>query len=253
MATAIMPDPQMPMVFADIHCHILFGVDDGARSEQEMLELLDAAYHDGTRELCFTPHYHPAYFGASPEQIDAAFQTANAYVSQKYPDLHLYLGSELRYEQSFSDWLKSKRCRTLNGTEYLLADFLSGDALDMIVKAMLNVINCGYRPVLAHVERYEALQKRQEELRQLKTWGTIFQIDAQSLLGGFGYGAKKRSRRLLEEGMVDLIASDAHDMQSRSPDLRPCYYYIVKKYGQTLARRLFYENPMHILRGEAFR
>ena len=238
------------MQFADIHNHILFGVDDGARSEAEMYQIIDASYTDGVRHLCFTPHYHPAFFGEHQEQIAAAFELAKGYAAQRYTDLALYLGNELRYERSCVVWLEQGRCRTLNGTRYLLVDFLYPEPADAILDAMLRVLNAGYTPVLAHVERYEKFHRDLREIERLKSWGVILQVDAQSPLGGLGHGAKVRSRRLLDAGAVDLIASDAHNLTRRPPHLSACGEYLVKRYGQECAQALLWTNPQRILRGE---
>ena len=235
------------MLFADIHNHILFGVDDGARSEAEMYQIIDASYTDGVRHLCFTPHYHPAFFGEHQEQIAAAFELAKGYAAQRYTDLALYLGNELRYERSCVEWLEQGRCRTLNGTKYLLVDFLYPEAAETILDAMLRVLNAGYTPVLAHVERYEKFHRDLREIDRLKSWGVILQVDAQSLLGGLGHGSKVRSRRLLDAGAVDLIASDAHDLTSRPPQLRRCFEFVRRKYGENYAQHLFWEEPLRLL------
>lgn len=238
------------MFFADIHNHMLFGVDDGAHSETEMYQIIDVSYADGVRHLCFTPHYHPGYFGEHQAQIDAAFALAKQYASEQYPDLQLYLGNELRYERSCIYWLEQGRCRTLNDTEYLLVDFLYPEPAENILDAMLRVLNAGFTPVLAHVERYEKFHRDLREIDRLKDWGVILQVDAQSPLGGLGHGSKVRARRLLDAGAVDLIASDAHDMTSRTPQLRPCFDYVSRKYGENYALHLFQEEPLRILRSK---
>lgn len=235
------------MQFADIHNHILFGVDDGARSETEMYRLIDASYADGVRHLCFTPHYHPGYFGEHQEQIAAAFALAKAYAAQNCPDLKLYLGNELRYERSCIEWLERGRCRTLNGTRFLLVDFLYPEPAENILDAMLRVLNSGYTPVLAHVERYEKLHCDLREIDRLKSRGVILQVDAQSLLGGLGLGSKVRARRLLAAGAVDLIASDAHNLTSRPPQLSACFAFVSRKYGADYASHLFLKEPRRIL------
>ena len=211
------------MTFADIHNHMLFGVDDGAKNDAEMYQLIDASYADGVRHLCFTPHYHPGYFGEHQKQIMSAYGMAKQYAAEQYPDLSLYLGNELRYERSCIDWLEQGRCQTLNGTDYLLVDFLYPEPPDNILEAMLRVLNAGYTPVLAHVERYEKLHRDFREIDRLKSWGVILQVDAQSPLGGLGHGSKVRAHRLLDAGVVDFIASDAHDLTSRPPQLQPCF------------------------------
>ena len=238
------------MQFADIHNHILFGADDGAGTEAEMHQILDASYADGVRHLCFTPHYHPEYFGEHQAQIDAAFAQAKSYCAERYPDLRLYLGSELRYERSCLEWLEQGRCQTLNGTEYLLVDFLYPEPAENILNAMLRVLNAGYTPVLAHVERYEKFHRDLREIDRLKAWGVILQVDAQSPLGGLGHGSKVRARRLLNAGAVDLIASDAHSLTGRPPQLSDCFVFVSKKYGEDYASRLFLEEPLRILQTE---
>lgn len=234
-------------MYADIHNHMLFGVDDGAETEEEMYQLIEASYADGVRHICFTPHYHPGYFGEHQVQISEAFELAKQYVSEFCPGLQLYLGNELRYERSCIDWLEQGRCHTLNSTKYLLVDFLYSESAVNIMNAMLRIINSGYTPVLAHVERYEKFHRDLREINQLKVWGVILQVDAQSLLGGFGHGTKVRSRRLLDIGVVDLIASDAHDLTNRPPQLRPCYDFVSRKYGQEYAHHIFWKEPLRIL------
>ena len=235
------------MQFADIHNHMLFGVDDGAKSQRETEQLIEASYADGVRHLCFTPHYHPAYFGEHQEKIACAFDYAKTYAATHFADLQLYLGSELRYERSCVEWVGRGKCRTLNDSDYLLVDFLYGEHSETILDAMLRVLNAGYTPVLAHVERYEKISHNLREIEQMKAWGVILQVDAQSVLGRLGYGSKIRARRLLAIGAIDVIASDAHDLVDRPPQLRACYDYVAKKYSEDYARHLFWTMPLRII------
>lgn len=111
------------MALADIHIHLLFGVDDGAKDEDEMHAMLDSAYQAGTRVLCCTPHFHPGYFGDNYDKANAAFERLSDYVRKTYPDMSLYFGNELRYEPECVSWLRQGVCRTVNGTRYVLVDF----------------------------------------------------------------------------------------------------------------------------------
>lgn len=235
------------MFFADIHNHILFGVDDGAKSVDEMFQLIDSSYNDGVKVLCCTPHYHPVFFDSQSEQILKVFNLARRYVREHYSDLRLFLGSELRYEYSCTEWVDNGRCHTLNGTNNLLVDFAYSEKAQTIIDAMLHVLNGGFTPILAHAERYEHLHKDFREIKQLKSWGVIIQVDAQSPLGDFGLGVKKRSHRLLDHGLVDVIASDAHNLITRAPQLKLCSSYISRKYGKDYAHYLFWDKPLQIL------
>ena len=139
----------------------------------------------------------------------------------------------------------------LNNTKYLLVDFLYSEPADHILKAMVQILNHGYTPVLAHAERYEDFQMSLYEVELVRSWGVIIQIDAQSILGGLGHGAKRRSRRILKMQMADLVASDAHDLKLRPPLLRECCDFIEQRYGKTYAKSLLLETPLRILRGDS--
>ena len=132
---------------------MLFGVDDGARDEDMMRELLDLAVRDGTDAVCFTPHYHPGYYGDNGAQTDAAFALARQYAAERYPALRLALGNELHYDPGAAEWLRAGQARTLCGSRYVLVDFRDGEAAFTIDRAMTQLLSLGYTPVLAHVER----------------------------------------------------------------------------------------------------
>lgn len=238
------------VLFADLHNHMLFGVDDGAKTEEDMQRIIEASYADGVRHLCFTPHHHPGFFGHNTEQILISFQHAQNFVKETFPDLNLYLGNELRYDRGCTDWVRQGQCSTLNGTRYLLVDFLYPESAEHIMDAMRQVLNTGYLPVLAHAERYENFHRDLREVERLRSWGVRIQIDAQSPLGGLGFGSKKRSRRILSEGLADVIASDAHDLTRRPPQLYACFDYVAKNFGYDYARYLFWDCPLQILGDE---
>lgn len=235
------------MNFADIHIHGLFGVDDGPKTEQEMYNLIAAAYADGTRVLCLTPHYHPGYFGENREKAAEAFAILQDGAREKFPELELYLGNELRYSPEAVDWLASGACRTLNGSDCVLVDFRQDEKQKNIVRGLERLMNGGYIPALAHAERYGDLSER--TVRDLSRNGVWIQLDVQSLFGVYGLGAMFRSKGLLKAGLADIVSSDAHGLGKRSPGLRKGYEYVARKYSQEYADAVFYENAVRILQG----
>ena len=241
------------MNFVDIHIHALSGVDDGARSENEMYQMIDKAYRSGTRTICFTPHCAPEYFGFNGESISKSFQKAAGYVHSHHPDMQVYLGNELQYAREFPSWIRCGECRTLNDTRYLLVDFPLNEEKEAIVRGMYSVLNTGYCPILAHVERYSRLNKDLKCIFDMKRDGIVLQMDSQSLLGGFGILIKLAARRILKEGFVDVISSDAHRVEGRTPDLSEAYKYVVSKYGESQAEMLFASNAHRILKGKDIR
>lgn len=233
------------MKYTDLHIHALFGVDDGAKTESEMYALVDASYADGVHTLCCTPHFHPGYFGDNRAQTAAAFALLEGYVRDRCPDLKLSLGNELRYSPACLDWLKSGDCRTLGGTRCVLVDFLEHAEETEIIRGMEQLLSGGYRPVLAHAERYRNLNLRSVEA--LRENGVAIQLDAQSVTGGFGLAAQRRSRKLLSAQLADLVSSDAHDCKRRPPGLSGCHAALSKRWGEGYAQALCETNALRLL------
>lgn len=235
------------MFFADLHCHGLFEVDDGATSEETMHAMLDAAYADGTRYLCFTPHFHLGYFGNNTKARDAAFSNAEKYVNIRHPDLKICLGNELRYSRECISWLEEGLCLTLNGTNYVLVDFSESERAKTIVDGVNRILNAGYIPVLAHAERYDGLNANTKDIQSFHQDGVLVQVDSQSLLGGFGAAAKRRAKAMIRQNLVDFISTDAHDMRRRPPEMSEAFLYLERKFGRTYAERLCKDNALQLL------
>ena len=236
------------MRFAALHNHTLFGVDDGPETPEQMYEMLDAAWADGIGTICLTPHFHPGYFGENRARAAEAFEALRRYAAEKYPDMKLYLGNELRWSGECLNWLGSGDCRTLSDTDYVLVDFAASESEWNIVRALARLLNAGYKPVLAHAERYRNLS--QQQIRALSRDGVWIQMDVQSLFGVYGLGARLRCRQLLKQKLVDIAATDAHGMGRRDPILSRGYREVVRKYGEAYAGAIFAENPLLLLEGK---
>lgn len=233
--------------FADLHIHMLYGVDDGAKTAEEMKQMMDAAYQDGICTICLTPHYHPGYFGDNREKTETVFRELQAYAADKYPDCELFLGNELRYSQGCVDWLNSGACRTLNGTENVLVDFSEFAEKTLITDAVHWLLNAGYCPVIAHAERYRELGRDLREIGRLKDYGAVIQIDAGSLFGEWGRFAKQKSKKMVEAKLADLVCSDAHGITGRIPVLSKAYGFILKRCGADYAEDVFCSFPRKLL------
>lgn len=235
------------MIFADIHTHALFGVDDGARTERDMLAMVKAAYDDGTRLMCLTPHFHPGYYGDNRAGVRAAFETLKHFAQDELPELELCLGNELHYSQDCVSWLRNGECNTMNGTRYVLVDFSHNEEERVIVRGTEQLLNAGYRPILAHVERYNALKRRRPLLARLKDNGVLLQINTQTLTGEWGFGVRNRCAGLLADGLVDMVSSDCHDMKNRAPGMSKAYGMIAGKFNREYAGALCAHNAAEIV------
>ena len=135
----------------------------------------------------------------------------------------------------------------MNGTQYVLVDFSEALEAQKISSALEHLLSAGYRPVLAHVERYRALWGHKSLIHSFREKGVLLQVDAQSVLGGFGYLTQRQSRYLLENELADLICSDSHDVRQRPPELSRCFQLVRKKYGLDYANALFCDNGKRLL------
>lgn len=238
------------MEFSDIHIHALFGCDDGAKNADEMFSIIDSSYADGVREMCLTPHYHPGYYGDNGGQAEKAFSILQNEAKERYPGLNLYLGNELHYNKGCVSWLQDGMCRTLGDTQYVLVDFRDDAENKEIHRGLDQLLNAGYIPVLAHVERYSDLRKDLQDIRDFRENGVIIQIDAKSVLNGFTWGIRRRCASVLKARLADIAASDAHDMSKRSQDMKRCYQELSRQYGEKYANALCWEHPHRLLSKE---
>lgn len=231
------------MFYTDLHMHALWGVDDGAKTEAEMLAMVRKAYDDGTRHLCLTPHFHPGYFGDNREKVQQIFGQLTSICGQELPELKLALGNELRYNKNCVSWLRDGACLTLNGTRNVLVDFLSHEERITILRGIDRLLSHGYVPVLAHVERYRTLTM--DDIRKFSGDGVLLQVDAGALRLRFGLWVSHRAKAILSEGLAYVIGSDAHG--EKDVCLSSCYKAIKSKFTEQFARELCCENGIQLL------
>ena len=233
------------MTYSDMHIHALFGVDDGAKTAEMMLAMVDAEYQDGVRFLCLTPHEHPGYFGDNRDAVLRAYEQLCCTAEVRWPDLKLGLGNELRYDRGCLSWLRDGLCHTMNGTVYVLVDFLEDEENGRIHQALDQLLNAGYTPILAHAERYSKLKER--DIHEFRENGILIQVDTQSLFRGFGFFIQRRCKALLKARLVDFAGSDAHDLIRRPPGISDFSKAIGNLCGKDYAAAICSANTAHAL------
>ena len=235
----------------DMHNHALFGVDDGAQTLADAMDMIAVSYAEGVRVLCLTPHADPVRFRCEAETVEAHYREIQALCHEKFPDLSLYRGNELYGYQGCLELLVAGKYCPLGNGRSVLVEF----ALDVTYLEMYNFfLSCrgvGYYPVLAHAERYECLANNIDRVCELAHMRIMIQVNASSVLRRLVATPWMRAaRRMMEAGVVDMIASDAHGVKSRSSQLLQAYCMVAKQYGAARANRLFYETPQRLLAGE---
>lgn len=236
--------------YIDIHSHILPQLDDGAEDFEMSVKMLRMAEKNGICKIILTPHNKPMHHNASPETIQKVIQKLEKEISRSNVQIRLYAGNEIYYRSDILELLEEGRVCTMAGSSYVLVEFNPMEDFEHIRRGLYKVLSGGYRPIIAHIERYRNVCVKEEKVEELIEMGCYVQVNAGSIMGQYGIGTKNVAKRLLKEGLVHFVATDAHDTDRRKPDLAECVRCISRKYGDAFVKKLVYENPVHVIENE---
>lgn len=231
----------------DIHCHILPGLDDGAADLDEALLMARIAWGGGTKTIIATPHFGGSGDSATPPAILAAVQQLREALQAAGLPLTVLPGMELLCTSRLEEILEKKEYLTLAGSRYLLTEFyFDTDAASM--NRMLQLIaRRDLVPVIAHPERYDAVQLEPSLVEDWMDKGYAVQLNAGSLLGHLGSAAQRTARLLAREGLALAVASDGHSPDLRSPRLNGARDYLEERICVACAQDLLQDGPRLIL------
>ncbi len=228
----------------DIHSHVLFGLDDGARDLDESAAMLKIAAASGTTAVVATPHASPRFVYREDLAVSRVEQLNALEILPVYRgcDFHLTL-------ENVEDAIAFPTRYTINGAGYLLVELPDSAIPPQMTGIIRSLQDAGIQPVITHPERHRLLRQNWALLEQWVKQGARVQITAQSLLGHFGERALEFSQRLLRRRLAHLVASDAHDCRRRPPRLDEARDVVAQEYGPGAAAELFEENPRKVLSG----
>lgn len=230
------------MGFVDMHSHILPGLDDGSKSMEQSLKMLEIARQEGISVIIATPHNMPGKGRPTREKLEERLSELRRVAKQEGIDIDIYLGTEYYYREEVSEIFDREEAVTMADSECVLLEFNPPEEKGYIYNAARETYSCGYTPIVAHVERYEQLMKKPEYVRTLKDMGALIQVNASSVIGENGHHTKRDVKKLLKAGLVDFVSTDAHSDGHRAPRMEKCAAYLYKKYGADYADRLLYKN-----------
>src|SRR5690554_2307065 len=199
----------------DIHTHILPGVDDGVNTYEEALEVLKYQLNSGVNKVVLTPHVNNSAQKVSSKTYANRFEIFKERILKDLPEIELYLGYEVKYAPFKETDYESLIFQGFK-QKYLLIEF-SVRGKEPVVDVIYNLIAKGITPIIAHIERYSYLEM--EDVRRIKSYGALTQINSGAILGSDGKVYKKQANRYLKAGLIDFIASDCHNLEDRMPNL----------------------------------
>jgi protein-tyrosine phosphatase len=232
----------------DIHSHVLYGLDDGARTLEDSVAMVRIAAESGTTHLVCTPHANPAY-KFEPECIAdrlAEIAEASGNVLELYPGCDFHLSYE-----NIQDAIAQPAKYTIDHKNYLLVEFSDLLIFRNTAEILTRLQDAGMTPVITHPERNGLLRQRIDQIQEWVDAGALVQVTGQSFLGDFGRRAKAFSEMLLSHHLVHFVASDAHDCERRPPRLDLAHAWLMQEHGEELADALCIHNPRAALTGES--
>ena len=226
---------------------ILYGLDDGAKTLEQSVAMLEMAASGGTTDIVGTPHSDLKY-QFQPELIAERVSELSAAVNGKIR-IHHGCDFHLHFE-NIQDCLQNPTKYTINHKRFLLVEFPDLQIASSTEEVFNRMLRVDITPVITHPERNPVLRQRVEEMANWVRNGCLVQVTAQSFLDRFGKQARQSADELMERRMVHFIASDAHDSEDRTPLLGEAFVYVVDRYGATAAQAVFSDHPRAALTGE---
>ncbi len=199
----------------DIHNHILPGIDDGSANVDETINLLYKFNEIGINKFVATPHIMNDYYPNTPETINAAHNVVSKSLSthKELKDVKIEYAAEYLMDQSFMELMSSEKLLTIKDN-LVLVEMSYFQAPINLNQILFTLQTNGYKPVLAHPERYAFYHSKDlVKYYDLKERGCLFQLNTLSLTPHYGSNMQKIAFKLLETGLIDFIGSDTHRIQ----------------------------------------
>lgn len=233
----------------DIHCHLLPGFDDGAEDLREAQIMAAMAVDSGVDGIVVTPHFRGAADTARQDTavIDRLFETLQQEFAHTDLPLTLYKGAEILCLPETPELAAKGLLPTLAGTRYLLTEFYFDEDFDSINERLAELAADGLVPVVAHPERYGAIQQNPRRLFDWFETGYVLQLNKGSVLGAFGPRVEQTAAFMLDNGIAHLVASDAHGIDRRTPHMTALREHLEEHYDPEYIRILLHRNPRRLV------
>lgn len=235
----------------DIHCHILYGIDDGPKSLEQSMKLVRELQKKGIEKIIATPHFISGdNYVPTVEEIREKVRLLQEEIDKEEIKLKIYPGMEVYASHDTIERLRNNEILSLNDSKYILIEF----PFETIPKYMSDLLFSmqleGFTPIIAHPERYCLEYRKSKLLKELVDKGILLQINSESIIGTHGKRAKKAAYELLKDGMVHIVGTDSHSLNRILSDKKEIERKISGLCGFENAERIMYTNPQRVLENE---
>lgn len=229
----------------DIHCHILPGVDDGAQTIEDTIEMAKAAEREGITTIVATPHHKNPVYTNEKKKIIKLVGEVNEILKEQEIHVQIIPGQECRIYGEIIEDMEKGEILTVNESNYLLIEFPS-NALPRYAKDLFYDMQLqGITPIIVHPERNQVFMEKPEKLYEFVQNGAYTQLTAGSIIGKFGKKIKSFTEEIMDAQLAHFIASDAHNVINRNFHMSAAYDEIERVYGESMV--YFYRENAKLL------
>lgn len=205
------PPADLSVLEIDLHSHFIPGIDDGAATMEQSVELLRTFQDIGYRKVITSPHVMSDFYRNTPEIILSGLEDVRKAIAAEGLTIEIEAAAEYYTDLGFEELIEQKNLLTF-GDNYVLFELPFISEPPILKKVVFEMQMNGYKPVLAHPERYSFWYKNFENFQDIRDRGVLFQLNINSLTGHYSPETKKIAERLIKEGMIEFLGSDCHNM-----------------------------------------
>lgn len=231
----------------DLHCHLLPGIDDGAPDLETALEMARIAVADGITIIACTPHIYPGLYDNNGPDILRRVADLQEILHQAGIPLTLVAGCDAHLTPTMVAELDRGHIPTLAGTRYFLFEPPHHVAPPRLEESVAATITAGYLPIVTHPERLSWIESHYEIMTRLATGGAWMQLTAGAITGRFGKRPQYWAERMLDEGLVHIVATDAHNLRNRKPQMAEAVQRVAERLGEQAATDMVLTRPRLVL------
>ncbi|REJ64486.1 MAG: tyrosine protein phosphatase [Planctomycetota bacterium] len=236
--------------FTDIHCHLLPGIDDGARDWNDTLAMARIAVNDGIETIITTPHQCGNFAANDGETIRRLVDQTQAFLQQNGVPLQILPGADVRIESNLTQGLQSRQLVSLADRQRHVLLELPHELYFPLEPVLASLRRIGVVGILSHPERNQGILRQPRVVRSLVEGGCLMQVTAGSLMGTFGPEIQAFSESLLTDGLVHFIATDAHGPKSRRPLMARAHERASELTSDSLADDICCHYPRAVAQGD---
>jgi len=231
----------------DLHTHILHGADDGSKSLEMSMNLLEEAEKAGFNKVILTSHYMEGYFSVDVAERQKTIAEID---NTKTVGVDLYIGNEIFLSNNLIKLLRENKAVSLNNSKYILIELPFNNKPLNLMNVVYQIQSKDFVPILAHPERYSYFYKTPEIYEELVEKGLLLQVNFGSFGGQYGRRAKLMAEKLLHANLVHFIATDAHRPETIYPEIPDLIRYLKTLVGERKVEQLTTVNPELVLQNK---